>query len=444
LDLPGYTVESEIDRGAFSVVYRAKTHALGRLVAVKALRGVFQPNSPFLSQFEREARALGALAHPNVVMMHDALRIKNERFLVLEYVEGTSLARLLDQMPRLPLPMAVTVAADIARGLAHVHSRGFVHRDIKPGNVLVSTQGEVKLVDFGMARPMGEAPAPNTSEDGVFGTPAYMAPEQLLGESADPRSDLFSLGVVLYQCLAGVRPFEGRGEAERRPEGQRRRLDVPVPVGRHVPRIPRALERLVMALLERNPHDRPGSALRVAERLDTMVRELKIVAPRSVVRAGLREAGFDAPEGEPEPTVGVDQDVLQDARAAWLRLAPFVAILGVILLGAVGIRLSETGAQDAPGAGDKALELLPDEGGKLQVLATPWAEVTIDGRVVDTTPFARPVPLSPGRHFVLFKHPSAPDESREIIVTPGETITLDVTMAVDGETEAATKTNDKP
>jgi serine/threonine-protein kinase len=199
-----------------------------------------------------------------------------------------------------------------------------------------------------------------------------------------------------------------------------------------------------MALLERNPHDRPGSALRVAERLDTMVRELKIVAPRSVVRAGLREAGFDAPEGEPEPTVGVDQDVLQDARAAWLRLAPFVAILGVILLGAVGIRLSETGAQDAPGAGDKALELLPDEGGKLQVLATPWAEVTIDGRVVDTTPFARPVPLSPGRHFVLFKHPSAPDESREIIVTPGETITLDVTMAVDGETEAATKTNDKP
>jgi eukaryotic-like serine/threonine-protein kinase len=438
---PGYDVVTVVGEGALSSVYDARSAPLGRAVAIKSLKASILPESPFAAQFDHEARILGALNHPNIVLLVDFVRTKSQVFLVLEYVDGVTLSELLAARPKLAPESAIAIAAEIARGLAHAHPRGVVHRDVKPSNILVSRRGEVKIIDFGIAEMsatgrerIGESRDARASE-ASFGTPAYMAPEQILGESVDARSDLFALGVVLYQMLAGVRPFQGRGEGDTRAAAARIRRDPPVPLGRHVPGAPKGLERLVMGLLEKLPDDRPPSALAVAEKLDALAASLARapLARGDLVRSAMRDAGVAVP---PEDDV-VDAAPQVPARAAAANVTaavalPFVAIF--VLAVALGglIQVTGRGARDATGTGDRALELRPQMAGGLRVLATPWAEVVIDGQVVDTTPFARAVPLTAGRHFVTLRHPAANDENREVTIAVGEIVTLDVTMTLTG------------
>jgi eukaryotic-like serine/threonine-protein kinase len=197
---------------------------LGRVVALKALKAQIAPTSSFGEQLDREAKILRDLAHPNVVLLLDVGRSAAGRpFLVLENIEGSSLHQVLDKKRMLGVEVALAVALGVCAALEHVHERGVVHRDVKPGNILLGGAGVVKLIDFGIAQrartasvsdafgtegltPSGRM-APAAVKD-AFGTPAYMSPEQILGDFVDGRSDLFSLGVVLYQMLSGSRPFE--------------------------------------------------------------------------------------------------------------------------------------------------------------------------------------------------------------------------------------------
>ena len=431
-DLPsieGFRVVEELGSGALSTVYKAIEEPLGRVVALKVLKATIAPSSPFASQLEREARVLADLAHPNVGLLYAFSRTDARMMLVLEYLDGWSLATLLQKKHAVPPDAVAAIGAAVARGLAHAHSRGIVHRDVKPANVLVSRRGDVKIFDFGIAQratdaePDGLAPV-RLQDIAAFGTPAYMSPEQILGESVDARSDIFSLGVVLYQLVCGARPFERGDDNDRRPAAHRIRRDPPVPLHRRAPDVPLALERIIMRAIEKLPADRFPSADALAEQLEELAYSRTGLRGEPLVVQALAHAGLVS-AGEPASAVVPRRSKRASVRQAVVGLA----VLGAVAVGG-GIALQTSAHREGMSAGTRPLELVPSAPGYLRVLATPWAEVWIDGQRVDTTPFARAIPLPPGMHYVTLVHPSAPVEKRTIAIAAGETRTIDVVLAV--------------
>jgi predicted Ser/Thr protein kinase len=207
-----YEIVEEVGRGSMGVVYRARDPRLGRIVALKCVAFSFplQPGEEdeFLRRFYLEAQIAGRLSHPNIVTIHDVGTRESEgtAFIAMEYVTGTNLQELLAGGGRLPIPQVADVARQVADALDYAHGCGVVHRDIKPGNIVLTTGGQVKVLDFGIARaPSGDGTKPGR----LLGTPNYMAPEQVTGAVVDGRADQFSLSVTLYHLLTGERPFVG-------------------------------------------------------------------------------------------------------------------------------------------------------------------------------------------------------------------------------------------
>jgi hypothetical protein len=431
VDIEGFRVLEELGSGSLSTVYRAIETPLGRVVALRVLKATIATSSPFAAQLEREAKVLAELCHPNIGLLLSFVKSDARMVLVLEYVDGFSLSTLLRKKLTMPPDSVAAIGAAVARGLAHAHERGVVHRDIKPANVLVSRRGEVKIFDFGIARRSTRdepvALAPMRLEDvAAYGTPAYMSPEQILGENVDPRSDIFSLGVVLYQLVCGARPFERGDETDRRPTAHRIRRDPPIPLHRRAPDVPHALERIVMRAIEKLPSDRFQSAEALAEALDELTASRTGLRGDKLVVQALENAGLvralDAASTAAAP---------ESKRASVRRAVAGLAVIGVAAVTG-GVALQATGHREGRAAGAQPLELVPASSGSLRVLATPWAEVWIDGQRVDVTPFARGIPLPPGTHYVTLVHPSAPVEKRTIDIAPTETRTIDVVMAVPG------------
>ncbi len=431
-DLPtieGFRILEEIGSGTMSSVYAAVDESLGRRVAIKVLRSTIQPTSPFAAVLEREARVLSELGHPNVGLLYAFSKTDTRMYMVLELVDGFSLATLLKKKNTMSPECAATIGAAVARGLQHAHEQGIVHRDIKPANLLVSRRGEVKIFDFGIAqrtRSAGEAVSwPLPADMTAFGTPAYMSPEQILGESVDARSDVFSLGIVLYQIISGVRPFDRRDGTDERPAAHRIRRDPPVPLHRRAPHVPVAVERIVMRAIEKLPGDRFQTAGALAEELEGIAGAgCGLRGDRRTLRA-LEESGVIPPAGAEAgaaPPIRRKRDPSRRAIAG-------TAFLGLVIVGAAAF-LQGTSSRAEETAGASPLELAPEKPGFLRVLATPWAEVWVDGQLVETTPFARPIPLRPGIHYVALVHPKAPVERRTAEIVSGETNTFDVVMSV--------------
>jgi serine/threonine-protein kinase len=428
-----YKTLSELGSGAIATVYLATQEPLGRKVAIKALKGTIPPTSTFATQLEREARVLSGLSHPNIVLLLDYVKTESQMYLVLEYISGFSLSELLAKKPKLRAEMVAAIGAAVCEGLAHAHERGVVHRDVKPANVILSRHGEVKIVDFSIAHrerlpsadePIpaldSETPARGTTQPGAFGTPAYMAPEQLLGEAASATSDLFSLGVVLYQLLSGVRPFDRPGE--KRAPAHASRTSPAVELRQRAPDVPRALERVVMRCIEKHPADRPMSADVVAEELTEFVRSRTELPMRQLVRGALASARLVS--GEVPSLVRASEPRTPLLVSPWS-----LALFGAGLVVALGVvHATDRNREQAAAAAEGPL--VPTKPGFLRVLATPWAEIAIDGQRAAITPVARAIPLAPGVHFVTFTHPTAPAQTRRVAIAAGETQTLDVTMDV--------------
>jgi serine/threonine protein kinase len=257
-----YRVEGRLGVGGMSTVMLAVDERLERKVAVKLLAEHLADDPTFVSRFKREALAAARLVHPNVVQVYDFGfdQATSQHFIVMECVTGHSCAELLRDRGHLDVEQAVDIVAQACRGLDYAHRNGVIHRDVKPGNLLVSDSGVVKLADFGIARAADQSSI--TQVGSVLGTAAYLSPEQARGDEAGPQADLYSLGVVAYQLLSGRLPYEATSLSELALKQQR---ETPTPLDELNPRVPRELAEAVALSISTHAEDRPATAMELAD-----------------------------------------------------------------------------------------------------------------------------------------------------------------------------------
>ncbi len=306
-----YVIRERIGDGGMGAVYRAEQPSVGRDAAIKVLHPSLSSAPGMTERFQQEARAASQLNHPHIVTIYNYGSMDDGTlFLAMEYLDGVSLQKLVARGP-LPPERAVRIAAQIADSLDEAHRNGVVHRDLKPHNVMIVQRGQqedfVKVLDFGIAKVQG---VDMTSEGLLCGTPRYMSPEQLRGEKVDGRSDLYAVGVVLFEMLAGRTPFE----ADSILGFAHKHMNEPPPSLSEVARrqkVPKALEDLVQRLLAKDPADRPQSAGELSSALATAMEEPEAEAVTALARPAPASA----------PIVRTESAALVTTRRAWRWLA---------------------------------------------------------------------------------------------------------------------------
>lgn len=259
-----YEIESVIGEGGMAVVYKAFCHRLNRFVAIKVLRDEFAEDEEFRRRFLAESHAIAMLSHPNIVAVYDVSSCDGVEYIVMELIDGITLKQYLKKRGALNWKEAVHFAKQIAKALSHAHQRGIIHRDIKPQNIMLLRDGTIKVADFGIAALEDERQDSNEA----IGSIHYIAPEQARGKDPDARSDIYSLGVVMYEMLSGVRPFTGDSINEI----AAKHLEPPVPISEYSPDVPEELEKIVAKAMNADIDQRFQTADKLYEALEAFTR----------------------------------------------------------------------------------------------------------------------------------------------------------------------------
>lgn len=400
-----YRVEARIGSGGMGEVYRGVDTVLDRTVAIKILLAQFARDVSFVERFRREAQAAARLNHPNIVGIYDSGADGETQFIVMEFIEGRTLADFMSAGGRFTPTHAVEVAEKICDALAYAHVAGVIHRDIKPANVMVTRKGEVKVMDFGIARIVaGPQTAPQTSA--VLGTAAYISPEQAQGLGVDGRSDIYSLGAVLYEMLTGRPPFTGESPVA---VAYKHVNESPMPPSLANPEVSPRLDAVLMRALAKNPANRYQTAEEFRADLERARRGQDVQA------TPLLPPGADATQviNRPQQTsvLPPQEAPAGSGRKVWLGV--LIGILAVVVLAGGGYLLAKTllsNSKDTPGpvsvppvvgfTQDRATSALSDLGlkvvPKLQVSAT-----VKPGRVIDQDPVAGTT-VNPGSTVTIF------------------------------------------
>lgn len=376
-----YRIVKELGKGSMGVVYQAHDPQIDRLVALKVLRQDRLTNEGFTHRFLKEAKAIGRLSHPNIVTVYDIGRDQETIYIAMEFLEGEPLNKVIEEK-RLGIIEIANLGIQVAETLDYAHQRGIIHRDVKPSNILVKPSGQIIITDFGIAHIEDPSSSLQTQDGEILGTPAYMSPEQVKGQSVDGRSDLFSLGIILYELVTGMRPFGGENLAAIFNSIAQKKPLEPAKIN---PGTPKSLSQIIMKCLEKTPDKRFETGKTLAEALETSLLERKSV----------------------EETVPAPQKASK-------KIALSLSILIVLILAAVGGRLyflkpkPETEAtiekkvekKFEPPPAPKEVKLLP-----LRVESIPnGAEVFVDGVLMGQTPTKLNLPA--GKHEVRLALPN--------------------------------------
>jgi serine/threonine-protein kinase len=359
-----YTLERRLGAGGMSTVFLAKDAVLERHVAVKLLAEHLSDDEDFVARFRREALAAARLQHPNIVQVFDSGEDEpsGRHFIVMEYVNGPSCADLLREQRQLGVEQTVEIVVGSCQGLDYAHRAGVVHRDVKPGNLLVSDEsGTVKLADFGIAKAAEQTRI--TQVGAVLGTAAYLSPEQATGEEAEAASDIYSLGVCAYQFLTGRLPHEYSSLTELALKQQR---DTVAPITDFRPDVPPELDQAIRVALERDPAQRYVSALTFAAALEAGARGEQTADTQAFSTTGTQLLGdFDAtdatqalpatrmptraPRRAPDPVAAppARRDRDRPAKKSSGGRAKFVALALVLILAAVAVAILVSGTSGA-------------------------------------------------------------------------------------------------
>jgi eukaryotic-like serine/threonine-protein kinase len=251
-----YQLLERLGTGGMSDVFRARDLMLERSVAIKVLHETYSDDKAFQERFRQEARAAANLSHPNIVTVHDFGYDQGQLFIVMEHIPGKDLKTILRQRGRYSVEEAIPLVVQACAGIGYAHRAGLVHCDVKPHNMIVTPDGRLKVTDFGIARALSTI-LPDERADVVWGSPQYFSPEQAVGEAPSPASDVYSLGIVLYEVLTGALPFTAPSSEEL----ARLHLEQhPVPPSEYIPDIPPALEQIIMKVLSKEPAARYRTA----------------------------------------------------------------------------------------------------------------------------------------------------------------------------------------
>ncbi|MBI4768926.1 MAG: protein kinase [Chloroflexi bacterium] len=421
--LGSYQVLSEIGRGGMAVVYKAYQPAFQRKVALKLINQALAAQSGFAARFEQEARVIASLEHPHILPVYDYGREGKHTYLVMRLIESGTLEDLIRGKGRLEPAQAARILSQTASALDHAHARGIIHRDLKPSNIMLDPAGNAYLTDFGIAKVL-QSNLNLTTGTGIIGTPAYMSPEQITGQPLDGRSDVYSLGVVLFEMLAGKQPFTG--DTPISVLVKRISEDAP-PLRTAVPEIPPAVEAVVLRALTRDPAERFPSAGGLAAAFDAAVRGLTTVAPTprlSTLASGpdpLRVTGpapptrFPAGAPPPSPTGGAPPagrrpGVFLIGGLALIGLLALMAVAGVIGLatGLIPSAMSPAPTATAP------VVAAPASTTQSEASPEPGASQT-----AETAPTLQPTPRAA----------AVPPAGRVVFgaaARPGDTVTVEV------------------
>jgi serine/threonine-protein kinase len=366
-----YELLKRIGRGGMADVFLANDKLLNRHVAIKMLFPEFAVDPNFVERFRREAQAAANLSHPNIVNVFDWGKHASTYYIAMEYVDGRTLADILRSNGHLTSKQAAEIASEVAAALGFAHSAGLVHRDIKPANILIGTTGSVKVADFGIARALNSPTESNLTQAGaVMGTATYFSPEQAQGAQPDPRSDLYSLGVVMYEMIAGRPPFTGENPVS---IAYKQVHDYPTPLNQLVADVPRPFEAIVAKLLSKDPAVRYSTADALREDLRRFRMGERPVAlqsaaggrgatgqtttvmerrgdPQAGVRTSVQRPAPGQRRGGPPPGqhpsgVVVPSRYREQSRTGWYALAAFFALVALAI---GGFLLFNTLANDDP------------------------------------------------------------------------------------------------
>lgn len=278
-----YEILEVIGVGGMAVVYKAKCHRLNRMVAIKILKDDFLEDEDFRSRFHAEGRAVAMLSHPNIVSVYDVSTTNGGDYIVMELIEGITLKQYIERKGALDWKETLHFALQIAKALDHAHSRGIVHRDIKPHNIMVLRNGTVKVADFGIARGIAKG---NTLRKEALGSVHYISPEQAKGEHVDARSDLYSLGVVMYEMATAKQPYEGTSPINVALQHINGTAVMPSVLNTE---IPAGLEQIIMKAMEKDPEARYESAVAMAEAIEQLQKDPDIIFPYPMLDLGTRK-----------------------------------------------------------------------------------------------------------------------------------------------------------
>jgi serine/threonine-protein kinase len=347
-----YEIGGVLGRGGMAEVHRGRDLRLGREVAVKVLRSDLARDPSFQVRFRREAQAAASLNHPAIVAVYDTGEDRTPAgatpYIVMEYVEGETLRDVLRREGYLTPERAMSLAADICGALDFSHRNGIVHRDVKPGNVMITPQGSVKVMDFGIARAVSDSAATMTSTAAVIGTAQYLSPEQARGEGVDARSDVYSLGCLLYELCTGAPPFTGDSPVSVAYQHVREDPRLPSSIN---PRVPPELDAILLKAMSKNPANRYQSAADMRNDLLRALAGQRVEATpvmgdvEKTTILGAVPAGY----GHAQPDRWDDEDDDQEATRRKRRIIAIVAVVALLLIaGVIALAMTLGGGSKTP------------------------------------------------------------------------------------------------